>query len=538
MAKSIDAKSLKSALRDGDEIAVIDPREEGPHGHEHLLLAVNIPLSRFELMIRDLVPRHSTRLVLCDGGDGFSERAEPLLSAAGYGNVSILDGGTKAWKAAGFELFSGRFAPSQLFGAFLSAREDTPHITAEALKHKMDAGEKVVVLDSRPPDEYSQASIPGAIDTPVAELVHRVHDLVPDPDTLVVVNCAGKTRSVLGSQSLIYAGIPNPVAALEHGTMGWYLAGLELDHGASDIPMGPVSSAADDWGRAAAERIAKRFDVQSITLETLQTWRAEAEQRSLYVLDVRFPEEYEAGHLPGSRPAPGGQIAGSSGYYLATQNVRIVLVDDTGVRATVIAAFLLQQGSADVRVLEGGFMGQTLELGPYRPSVPELDDLDVEAITPGELETKLAEGNITVVDFAISLAHHGGHIPGAWWALRSRLGEDIARLPKTDLYVTTCPDGRLARLAAADLASLIDAEVMVLAGGTTAWREAGLPLEKGFEHAAGPPNDSYTIARLDDTDPPDKKYWRYINWQRDLLNKIGRDGTLVFPEVSNSSAVP
>ena len=532
MTNSIDAKSLKAALLDGNEIAVIDPREEGPHGHEHLLLAVNVPLSRFELMIRDLVPRLSTRLILCDGGDGFSERALPLLSAAGYSDVSILEGGTEAWKAAGFELFSGRFAPSQLFGEFLSAREKTPHITAEELKERMDAGEKIVVLDSRPPDEYRETSIPGAIDTPVAELVYRVHDLVPDADTLVVVNCAGKTRSVLGSQSLIYAGLPNPVAALEHGTMGWYLAGLELDHDASDIPMGPVSEEADAWGRSAAARIAERFDVQTISIETLEEWRTEAAQRTLYVLDVRFPEEYAAGHLPGSRPAPGGQIAGSSGHYLATQNARIVLVDDTGVRATVIAGFLLQQGFADVRVLEGGISSQTLERGPYQPSVPELDALALETMTPSELDAAIANGNTTVVDFADSLEYHSGHVPGAWWALRSRLGEDMAQLPKSDTYVATSPDGRLASLAAADMAALTPAKVMVLAGGTTAWREAGLALANRLEHAAGIPNDSYVIARLDDPDPPDKKYWRYINWQRDLLNKVGRDGTLEFPSAS------
>ena len=533
MAASIDAKSLKAALLDGNEIAVIDPREEGPHGHEHLLLAVNIPLSRFELMIRDLVPRLSTRLVLCDGGDGFSERALPLLSAAGFSDVSILEGGTKAWKAAGFELFSGRFAPSQLFGEYLSTREDTPHITAVELKKKMDTGEKVVVLDSRPPNEYCETSIPGAIDTPVAELIYRVRDHVPDSDTLVVVNCAGKTRSVLGSQSLIYAGLPNPVAALEHGTMGWYLAGLELNHGATDIRTGPVSSEADAWGRRAASRIAERFGVQSIAFEKLEEWRADAARRTLYVLDVRFPEEYEAGHLPGSRPAPGGQIAGSSGHYIATQNARIVLVDDTGVRATVIAAYLLQQGLGEVCVLEGGIASQTTEHGPYRPTVPELDALDIDMISPQQLQTALAEGHTTVVDFANSLKYHGGHIPGAWWALRSRLSEDIDALPKADTYVVTSSDEAHARLAAADLATQTNATVLVLAGGTTGWREAGLPLANGLEHAAGTPNDLYTIARLDDPNPPDKKYWRYINWQRDLLNKFERDGTLVFPSIGS-----
>ena len=99
MVKIIDSKSLMSAIQDNHEIAIIDPREEGQFGREHILHAVNIPLSRFELNIRDLVPRLSTRLVLCDGDDGFSQRAIPLLEMAGYTDIRILENGTNNWKS-------------------------------------------------------------------------------------------------------------------------------------------------------------------------------------------------------------------------------------------------------------------------------------------------------------------------------------------------------------------------------------------------------------------------------------------------------
>ncbi len=529
MVKSIDSISLRAALLEGNEIAIIDPREEGPYGHEHILLAVNVPLSRFELEIRDLVPRRATRLVLCDGDDGFSERALLLLNAAGYTDIAILYGGTKAWRKAGFELFSGRFTPSQMFGAFLSNRENTPKISAHELKARIDAEEKVLILDSRPPNEYRKASIPGAIDTPVAEIVYRIRDLAPDPETLVVVNCAGKTRSVLGTQSLIYAGLVNQVAALEHGTMGWYLAGLELDHNANTIATNPITPEADSWGRVAATKIAEHFGVQSISIEDLESWKSESEERALYIFDVRYPEEYEIGHLPGSRPAPGGQIAGSGGHYMAIQNARIVLVDDNGVRATVIAGFLLQQGFKDVRVLEDGINNKILEHGAYRPLIPELEELELDTCTPNELKDSLTRDAIIVIDFATSSQYFSGHIPGAWWVLRSRIAEDFGKLPKAHTYVLTSEDDQLARLGASDLFQHTNAKILVLEGGTDAWRARGMPITNGLEHIAGIPNDLYTIERLDDNDSLENKYWRYINWQQDLLNKQEPDGTLKFP---------
>ena len=60
---------------------------------------------------------------------------------------------------------------------------------------------------------------------PGAELVLRARELAPDPATRIIVNCAGRTRSIIGTQSLINAGIENPVSALRNGTIGWTLAG-------------------------------------------------------------------------------------------------------------------------------------------------------------------------------------------------------------------------------------------------------------------------------------------------------------------------
>ncbi|MCJ7687559.1 MAG: hypothetical protein MUO68_25065, partial [Desulfobacteraceae bacterium] len=205
--KKVTPQQVKEMFHDDDELALIDVREQGAFSKEHMLLACCIPFSRVEFKIGDLVPRKTTRIVLVDGGTNdksrVAERAAERLSGFGYSDISVMEGGVSAWGAVGFELFSGVNVLSKAFGEFVEAVYDTPRVTAEELKSMVDSGQKMIMLDSRPEDEYNRMCIPGGIDTPGAELVYRVHDLVPDPETLVVVNCAGRTRSIIGAQSLI-----------------------------------------------------------------------------------------------------------------------------------------------------------------------------------------------------------------------------------------------------------------------------------------------------------------------------------------------
>src|SRR3984893_15514306 len=216
----VSPRALKAMLADGGELALLDVREELLFSRGHLLHARSLPLSRLELRIRALVPRRATRIVLVDDGDGLAQRAAGTLERLGYTDVGHLDGGLASWTAEGFEPFSGINVPSKAFGEFVEHADATPNIGAEELEKLLRGRANVVVLDSRPFDEYSRMSIPTGIDVPGAELVLRVRDLAPSADTAVVVNCAGRTRSIIGAQSLINAGVPNKVVALRNGTMG------------------------------------------------------------------------------------------------------------------------------------------------------------------------------------------------------------------------------------------------------------------------------------------------------------------------------
>jgi rhodanese-related sulfurtransferase len=523
---TVDARQLKAMLRDGDELALLDVREEGVFARSHLLFATPLPLSRLELDLAALVPRRSTRVVLIDDADGLADRAARLMAQLGYTDLTVLSGGVAAWRDAGYELFSGVHVPSKAFGEIVEHQAGTPNLSALELKAKLDAGEKLVILDSRPMDEYRVMNIPGGIDCPGAELVRFAHDVAPSPDTLIVVNCAGRTRSIIGAQSLINAGVPHKVVALRNGTMGWHLAGLELEHGASRRPSPPTSQGLAK-ARAAAAQTAARAGVRRIDAAGLARLRAEAEKRSLYVFDVRSPEEYSTGHLAGSRSAPGGQLVQATDAYVGTLNARLVLIDDDGIRSLMTASWLLQLGWPEVYAMPNALAGASLETGPEARQTLSAHDARSRTISPKDLKPLLDKGGALVIDLGTSLQYRGAHIPGARWAIRSRLASVLPSLPAHDHIVVTSADGRLAELGALDLAALTKAEVRALEGGTAAWRAAGLPLIAGTEHMTCPPEDVW-YRPYDKAQDREAAMREYLSWEVDLVRQVERDGDARF----------
>ena len=91
---------------------------------------------------------------------------------------------------------------------------------------------------------------------PGGELALRITDITADldPDTTVVVNCAGRTRSIIGTRILQRMGLDRNIVGLKNGTSGWVLAGYDLESGATRDRLPAVS----EEGRAAAEAYAER----------------------------------------------------------------------------------------------------------------------------------------------------------------------------------------------------------------------------------------------------------------------------------------
>ncbi|MBT7613062.1 MAG: hypothetical protein HN577_07605, partial [Rhodospirillaceae bacterium] len=395
----------------------------------------------------------------------------------------------------------------------------TPALDAEEVKHRVDAGDNLVILDSRPWDEYRDFNIPGGIDCPNSELAYHVRDLVPDPETTIVVNCAGRTRSIIGCQTLVNAGVPNPVFALRNGTIGWEWAGLELERGA-DRRHGEASDVARNWAQSQCEKLAQRAGVKLIDCEALAAWRDEADEVSLYVFDVREPEEFAFGSLAGAISAQGTQLVQATDEYLAVREGRIVLVDDTGVRARMTASWLKQLGYPHVAVLED-----------------DVRDL-AELFVPGE-QTSAAciapqtacDDGWTLLDLSSSTTYRAGHPQGAFWGLRSRVGEMVAGLPAgRPVAILDDEHGHLAALAVSELARQ-GIEARVLSEGLSGWRQAGLVVSVGGEGMLSAMIDTPDMP-FDLTGDPEAAKRAYIDWELQLPDQIKRDGLLTFEPLS------
>lgn len=514
---------VRHALLAKQEIALIDVREEDPFAQSHPLFAANFPAGRLELDAWSRIPRLGTALVVYDDGEGLAEPAARTLRQLGYTDVALLEGGLQGWRDAGGELFRDVNVPSKAFGELVESRRHTPSLAAEEVQALIDRQADVVVLDARRFDEYQTMSIPGGISVPGAELVLRARALAPDAATRIIVNCAGRTRSIIGTQSLVNAGLPNPVSALRNGTIGWKLAGKALDHGASRR-FAEVTPAQRDEAARQARAVADRAGVRRAHRADLSRFADEA-GRTTYRYDVRTPEEFAAGHISGFRSAPGGQLVQETDVSAPVRGARIVLADDDGVRANMTASWLAQLGW-EVWVLDGAQAGDFSETGQPAAPVPEPEG-PITHTTPVELAGWLRDepaGQTAVLDLTTSANYVKRHIPGAWFALRSGLAQAVAAIPKAERYVLTCGSSLLARYAAADLARLTGAEVVVLDGGTLAWIEAGLPLEHGETRLASPRTDRYRRP-YEGTDSPREAMQAYLDWEFGLVEQLGRDGT-------------
>ena len=162
-----------------------------------------------------------------------------------------------------------------------------------------------------------------------------------------------------------------------------------------------------------------------------------------------------------------------------------------------------------------------------------LDQVQPEEISPGELHRQLGTDSVEVIDLSRSRAYRAGHVPGAAFAIRARLGESLAKLCGRSHFggdrtlVLVSQDGALARLAAPEAALATSQSVKVLRGGMQAWLDAGLPTSEGPEHLIDDPDDVWLRPYERDWGV-ERAMQEYLTWEVALVEQIERDATAPF----------
>lgn len=446
MNSEISTATLEHWITDKESFAIFDVREHGEYGAGHIFLATPLPYSQLEQRIISLVPHFQTKIIVYDKGDGIvANLSREKLILLGYTDVRILSGGAARWESAGYSLFEGVNVPSKAFGEQIEELRKTPHISALALAEWQSTHKAMVILDGRPYSEFIKMSIPGGICCPNGELAVRIDQLVPDISIPVVINCAGRTRSIIGAQTLRDLGIKNPVFALENGTQGWMLHDLPLQHGRTERYRSEIS--VDSQRQQNARKLAEQHGVEWVTPAEFIKWQQDPQV--IYLFDVRTDDEYLQQTIPGARHAPGGQLQQATDHYIAVRQARVVLFDNDGIRAAVTAAWLRQLGH-QAFVLQGG-----LEAGlssGVNIKATRLASETIPEFTPSDLSALRSKDNKSVLwDIRSSEQWMAGHLAESRWVLRPAIAGLASGLPEDSQIIFITDNQQQAGWAALDL---------------------------------------------------------------------------------------
>jgi len=523
----IGADTLQHLLETGSTLAALDVREHGEYNSSHIAGTSSLPRRLLEHRIRLLVPGMRTQIVVCDDTGVRARLAAKTLERLGYQRVAVLDGGLNGWATDNRPTQWGMNVPSKDFGERVEVQEHVPSIEARELAAWIARGDDLVILDTRTPEEYSRFCIPGGRSVPNGELPYRIGEIVRErPGAKVVVNCAGRTRSIIGTRALQRMGLED-VVGLKNGTSGWVLAGLTLETGADRLTLPEPSPETRASAEAYARRVMAEDGVRTLSADEVANLLASAADSddSIYCIDVRAREEYEAGHLPGFWWFPGGQVVQRSDDAIGVRNGSVVLACDGIARSGATASWLRQLGYPNVYVLDGGttawqVSGRALESGTADDPVAGLDAARarVRTLGPADLDSLVTSpGPPLVLHVGTSRDFAAGHVPGSRWIPRGWLEPRIETLAPdwTEPIVATDPDGIDAVLAAATLMDLGYHDVAALAGGIRGWGASGHAQERGLSGVMDSPDDLVPAG-------PERSYAdmiEYLRWEEALGKK-------------------
>jgi rhodanese-related sulfurtransferase len=506
-----EAVAARLTDRDAPEWAFLDVREEGEAADGHPFGAVNAPFSRLEAALCELVPRSDTPLVLLDGGDGVASRAAAALRAVGRREVAVVMGGAPGWAAAGLPLLKGVNTFSKAFGEWVERSFHVPSIGPDDLEAARRIDPPPRLIDGRPFAEHAAFTIPGARSCPNGELALRL-PMIAGPDEVVVVHCAGRTRSIIGAQTLRDFGVPNAAFALRDGTQGWELSGRPRALAAPSEPAPEPDGLAIAAAQARARDVIARSRLPVADAATLDRWLIEG-RRTVLRLDPR--PEGEGDPPPGFRRAPATTLIQATDRFVAVRGARVALWDPLLARA-VFAALWLRRMGIDAWVIDG--------------PPPAVDARPAPAVglpCPPLLGRSELGSARAILDLRPSAAFAAARLPGAVWSIRPRLPE-----LRDAVLLAADPDVGAAAFTDLDVAGLAPRGLFL--GGPDIWRAAGLTVDETPAPQPDAPDAVRFCAGRHAGDLEDAR--AYLAWEKGLLDQLEAAGLRPWPAPTSSES--
>ena len=520
MSTSISCPEVAELMSSTGLYAIFDVRERGEYNECQIPNTTSLPRSQIEFRISQLVPNPTLPIVVYDEGNTRASLAAKTLAQLGYAQVSILDGGLTAWRKDGRATVSGVNVPSKAFGESVHRERSIPDILPEELKALQACSANLIILDVRTPEEYGRFCIPHGINVPGGDLILWADELKQKPDTTVVVNCAGRTRSIIGTAALRRLGLTN-VRALKNGTMGWVLAGMDLERSpARTTPPSPLHSHAQ--AKSLARQLASEENIPWISPRQVSSALARIHHGVTYLIDVRSEGEYESGHVPGSLSVSGGQAVQRADDFVAVRNAQIIFISNESARAVMAAYWYRQMGFPNVSVLEGGLRawsehGENVAKGAVRnePLGFEAAKRSARYVDAQTLHRGRHDSSALTIDVGTSLEFESAHVRGAKWISRGWIDIKLREFfpDQNRPIVLSCPDGRQSTLAAHSLTEIGYTNVAVLDGGVHGWSAAGLPTETGLDVCLVERND---VVLSPSVRGNKEDMQRYLEWELKL----------------------
>ena len=522
MISEISAFELHQLLLEEANVVILDPREEGLFSlSPHIFQSINLPLSRIEWRLNYVLPKKNINIVVASDDEHLNDRTIKRLQEIGYLQLKKLKGGLDEWANQGYLLYTGFNTPSKAFGEFIEHEFNTPSISPEELNEWMRQGKDILLVDSRTPEEHNRGTIPSSLSIPGAELALRLPEMISNPDTTIIVNCAGRTRSIIGAQSLRNIKIKNKVMALRNGTMGWKLAGFEVEKNSQKFTpdLNPTSGNLN-----LNKEILEKYHIKTADWECYQNWISSDDPTMTYLFDVRMRNEYNERHPKGAIYSPGGQLIQATDTFIASKSARILLYDDHLIRSAITGSWLKQMGYKEVFQLDPTDRKIEFTVGVELISIHEVK---VDEIPKISVETLFSSRNsYTVIDLSYGKNYVERHIDGAYWCVRSRLCDILERVDSTKPIVLTSDEPLLANFAGQEIKNKFPNQIFLLDGGNSAWFSAGYPSGKGDNNILTEINDSFVKPFEAKNQVESMK--QYLSWEIGLTEKVKNDETIKF----------